>query len=195
MSIELLWLIPVVAFALALLIIALSFQNRKTDASSKGQGRDLAREVDTFNMGFVRQEKSAEERFGEIETTISLVNSALSNQQKIIETFKGKDTNLENELNTLKDKLRELQQEYDIVISENYSMRARIKKFFEEKSVKEENVSSAQSAKSTGDGFVQDAFAIQKEKTEKKINLYDDTKAFEINELGGGSEIHISEIQ
>lgn len=132
MSIELLWIIPIVSAAFVIFIMVVNFQKRDEDSSEDPYFRDLRREVDEFNRGVSVDTKlplvSEENRLSKIESTIQLVSTALSNQQKMIENFQGKDDTLENELNDLKEKLKEIQREYDITISENYSLRARLNK-------------------------------------------------------------------
>jgi len=130
MSIELLWIIPIVSAAMVILILIFNLQKKKYEDSGS---RDLKREVEEYNTGIAAvrggQNISEESRLNKIEGTIQLVSDMLSNQQKTIENFHGKDIILENELVDLKAKLKELQEEYDITISENYSLRARLNKF------------------------------------------------------------------
>lgn len=135
MSIELLWIVPIVAAALFVLIVALNFQ--KSGHNAVNGERDLNREVEEFNnrVGIDKEilQNLTSTRTNGIEKTVQLVSSALSNQQKIIEKFLGKDAALEHELNELKGRLHELQQEYDITLSENYSLKARLKKIIYDK--------------------------------------------------------------
>lgn len=129
MSIELLWIIPIVSAAMVILILIFNLQKKNYADSGL---RNLKREVEEYNTGIAdnkgAQIMSEESRLNKIENTIQLVSTMLSNQQKTIENFHGKDDTLEKELNDLKEKLKELQEEYDITISENYSLRARLNK-------------------------------------------------------------------
>ena len=136
MSIEFLWIIPIVASALIGLIIVLTLnKHQPANHYQKAKERDLTREVADFNQGLNLDSTinsiSADSRLHEIEKTIKQVSTVLSTQQEIIEHFKGKDSHLESELEDLKNKLKDLQKEYDITISENYSLRAHIKKIDE----------------------------------------------------------------
>lgn len=201
MSIELLWLIPVVALALFLPVLILSIQ-RSTNQTVNSQTRDLAREVEQFNNGLGQQpltRTSNQNRGGEIEKTINLVTAALSSQQEIIAAYKGKDTSYEYELNELKEKLLHLQQEYDIVISENYSLRARIKKLRDESPERDPDDQQPSS--------VAGVYTVQKggEETDKPLMtrpvrianmaLYDDTRMFKASDLDDTSEIRFSDLR
>ena len=123
----------------------------------------------------------------EIENTIRLVSTALSNQQKIIENFQGKDVALENEHNSLKQKLQELQKEYDITISENYSLRARLNKAGKEvtEPLPEE------------EEFSEDTDAIERSKVLNK-KIFDDSHKIDrtkSSELDDTSEINLADIK
>ncbi len=132
MSIELLWIIPIVAIALLILMLVLTNQQSNVKKLEQEEREKLKREVDAYNRGGGVASNpvmpTAETRLKEIEGTIQLVSTALSSQQKIIENFQGKDSKVAGELNDLRDKLGELQKEYDIILSENYSLRARLNK-------------------------------------------------------------------
>ena len=137
MSIELLWIIPIVSAAMVILILLFNLQKK---GRANSGFRDLKREVEEYNTGIADNKRSQliseESRLNKIENTIQLVSTMLSNQQKTIENFHGKDVTLEKEFNDLKEKLKELQEEYDITISENYSLRARLNKVEKEYSQK-----------------------------------------------------------
>ncbi len=188
MSIELLWIIPIVAAALLVLVISLSLQQK---SESKAQDiRDMQKEVEEYNQGIsvVKESSvttdSSETRLREIENTIQLVSTALSNQQKIIENFQGKDITLENELTDLKNKLQELQKEYDITISENYSLRARLN-----------NIDKGELEGRTEEEFSEDTDAIERSKVLNKKVFEDSHKIDRTkpSELDDTSEINVSE--
>lgn len=132
LPIELLWIIPVVVIALLILMLIIKLQKRTVGEASPDTVQDLNREVKEYNSGLSLPKEitaeTAEVRLNEIENTIQLVSKALSSQQRIIENFQGKDDKVEMELNELKRRLKELQYEYDITISENYTLRARLKR-------------------------------------------------------------------
>lgn len=118
MPIEVLFIIPVVAISLFVLIIILSVQKKKAAASVD----KIAQTVERYNSG----SPQGEESLG-MDKTIDLVSKALSNQQKIIEGFQGKDSTVESELKEMKNRLLEMQNEYDIMMSENYTLKAKLR--------------------------------------------------------------------
>ena len=122
--IELLWIIPVVAFAFFIFLIQLAAQRRE-------ERHDLSKEVTQFNAGSfqtVPPELAGAARLSQLERAISAVTDSLSVQQRTIEQFHRDNTTYNGEINELKNRLRELYKEYDIVLSENYSLRAKVKK-------------------------------------------------------------------
>lgn len=187
MSIELLWIIPIVAAALLVLVLVLSLQ-KSENVIVDFDDRDLDREVFEFNTGQVGNPeagtKKSETRLRKIEGTIQLVSEVLSNQQKIIEDHSGKDTNLGLELADIRNKLQELQEEYDITISENYSLRAKLRKIeFNHESLKDTT-------------FMPE---IKKHNRGNVLNgdILDDTRSFDSSkpsDLDDTSEINLSEI-
>ncbi len=130
MSIELLYIIPVVALSF-LVVINIVLRQRNSERRNRSDAH-LHREVEEFNVGKVSGSGDAagapESRLGEIEKTINLVTHALSSQQQVIEGFRGSNIGYSSEMETLKSRLGELQKEYDIILSENYSLRAKIRK-------------------------------------------------------------------
>ncbi|MBN1980316.1 MAG: hypothetical protein JW795_02210 [Chitinivibrionales bacterium] len=140
MSIELLWILPIVAVAFVGLLLVLNQQKDSQRAANAALAalpiRDLSKEVAEFNQGLnidkVLGYNGTENRLLEIENTIKQVSSVLSNQQQIIENYKGKDSKLTEEMDDLRHKLKELQHEYDITISENYTLRARLRRIEEQ---------------------------------------------------------------
>jgi hypothetical protein len=208
-SIELLWLIPVVALALILPIIVRSFQKQREEEGEAGltQTRELTDEVEKFNQGVHLTTKPAGQRAGEIENIISLVSAALSNQQKIIETFKGKDDTVSGELNNLKSKLHELQQEYDIVTSENYSLRARIGKMLQDRGggpgaammgpdeSKAAVAPFSASATSGQDAGLTKPASQESERYQDFAHQYGDTRTFRRTDLDDTSEISLGDFR
>lgn len=197
MSIELLWIIPIVSAAFVILIMVVNIQKRKEDTTGYAYIRDLKREVDEFNRGIPVDTKlpliSEENRLGKIESTIQLVSTALSNQQKMIENFQGKDDILEDGLNDLKEKLKELQKEYDITISENYSLRARLNKVEKERG----KVKNSRSRTSSGSDIPEDTDTIEVSKV-LNMKIYEEDRKLDPtkpSELDDTSEINLSELQ
>ena len=73
----------------------------------------------------ITAQRSTEERLDDFERTVASINKALFNQQKVIEKFQEENSTYNSEIDNLKKKLREMHKEYDIVVSENYSLRAK----------------------------------------------------------------------
>ena len=126
--IEFLWIVPVVAFAFFLFMVQL-FAQRREDR------QDLSKEVARFNTGFEvatpAVPEQGSERLSQLERAIASVTESLSAQQRAIEQFHRDNTNYTGEISDLKNKLRELYKEYDIILSENYSLRAKVKKLLD----------------------------------------------------------------
>jgi len=123
-----LWTIPIVSFVIFVGIV-FYFAQKKTLQS------DLKSEVLKFNNGTISltPHLSSEVKLQELEKAISAVTDSINNQQNVIDDFKREKIDCSSEINDLKDKLRELYKEYDIVVSENYSLRAKLKKLKEDK--------------------------------------------------------------
>jgi hypothetical protein len=127
MHIELLWLIPVFSFAGFLFSIALYVQ-RKSDLQYRE--RDLSKEVALFNAGQSVHAKKAvtsnhDDRLHELEKAINTLSTSLSTERtRQKEASEPVGT---GEIDELKEKLRTVFREYDIVLSENYSLRAKVK--------------------------------------------------------------------
>jgi hypothetical protein len=128
MSIGLLWLLPIFAFAVFIFFIAYFAQKNTREHQDP-----LAREVHQFNSGRLPQQHPlsatdiAQKRLEEIEGKISTLTGSLSDQKVILEKFQREAVAHTSEISDLKKKLSELHREYDLVLSENYSLRARIK--------------------------------------------------------------------
>mgnify|MGYP000703100723 CR=1 FL=1 len=189
MFIELLWLIPVMAAALFLPIIIFAGPRRTSEKNIDRHTKNLAREVERFNEGDISAPSpAAERRLSEIELTINRVSDVLSSQQKIIREAMGKDAGRDTELLDIKEKLRELQREYDIVISENYSLRARLKKLMDKRAA-----ASAAAAPSAADE-IRGPGDIDKGQYRSNMQLYDDTRMLRQSDLNDTSEIELSQL-
>jgi len=123
--IEFLWIIPVFAFGFFLFMIQMM-------AQKKEDRHDLSKEVARFNTGVPERAKQdlqqGADRLAQLEQAISVVTDSLSVQQRTIEQFHRDSSGQSGEINELKSRLRDLYKEYDIILSENYSLRARVKK-------------------------------------------------------------------
>ena len=197
MSIELLWIIPIVSAAFVIFVLVVNIQKSNEDTTGNVYIRDLKREVDEFNRGIPVDTKqpmiSEENRLSKIESTIQLVSTALSNQQKMIENFQGKDDRLEDGLNDLKEKLKELQNEYDITISENYSLRARLNKVEKERG----KIRNGRPGKSSKSNISEDTDTIEVSKV-LNMKIYEEDRKLDPSkpsELDDTSEINLSELQ
>jgi len=96
--------------------------------SNSNRTKKLAVEVRQFNEGkLITAQRSTDERLDDFEKTVASINKALFNQQKVIENFQQENSAYNGEIDNLKKKLREMHKEYDIVVSENYSLRAKFK--------------------------------------------------------------------
>lgn len=181
-QIELLWIIPIVAFASFIFIVAFVSQ-KKTD------GQDLSKEVARFNNGLTQNDTKPsvpDQRLGELEKAISSVNESIASQQAVMERFQKENSAYSNEINELKSKLRDLYKEYDIVVSENYSLRARVKKLMEGR---EGDASETEPAPVS---------ASQPKKVEPakpNMKLYEDTRLVNLTSLDDTSEIDLSELK
>jgi hypothetical protein len=128
MHIELLWLIPILAFAVFVFFIALYLQRRR--GGSEGHAA-LHREVDLFNEGQGQNKlvtaKSADERLREMEKMINFVAEAVAGEHRKVQGIRREDPVPANEAGELREKLRSVFKEYDIILSENYTLRAKVK--------------------------------------------------------------------
>ncbi|NLG18326.1 MAG: hypothetical protein GX556_13420 [Fibrobacter sp.] len=180
MQIELLWIIPIVAFAFFIFIVI--FVSQKKDETP---GRNLSKDVARFNNGLTQYDKP-DQRIGELEKAISTVTESIASQQSVMEKFQKENAAYSSEVNELKAKLRELYKEYDIVVSENYSLRAKVKKLMEGR----ENdvvLSGSDPAPSQ----------LPKPAPHGKTNLklYEDTRLLNLTALDDTSEIDLSEVR
>lgn len=125
--IEFLWIIPVFAFGFFLFMIQMMAQKKEDQ-------HDLSKEVARFNTGTPHPQRTkqnpqqGDDRLLQLEQAISVVTDSLSVQQRTLEQFHRDSSGQSGEINELKSRLRDLYKEYDIILSENYSLRARVKK-------------------------------------------------------------------
>ncbi len=187
--IEFLWIIPIVAFAFFIFIVQLLSQKKEVK-------HDLSHEVVQFNLGahFNTQSNSEEraaDRLTQLEKAIASVTESISAQQRLIEQFHRDNTGYTEEINELKNKLRELYKEYDIILSENYSLRAKLKKLQEKRQETDEKTERPEHPPSTSSlskPFVSQIPA------KVDMKLYDDTRTFNAALLEDTSEIDISDL-
>jgi len=128
MHIELLWMVPILALALFLIFMTLYFQQRMGNPTRTA---DLHREVDLFNAGQGQQKlvtaKSADERLHEMEKMINFVAEAVAGERRSFHDLRRENSAPANEAVELREKLRSVFKEYDIILSENYTLRAKVK--------------------------------------------------------------------
>jgi hypothetical protein len=128
MHIELLWIVPILAFALFVLYLTLYFQR---SAGQRGKRADLNREVELFNAGHGQQKlvtaKSADERLQEMEKMINFVAGAVTGEPRPFDGVRRESSAPADEAGALREKLRSVFKEYDIILSENYTLRAKVK--------------------------------------------------------------------
>jgi regulator of replication initiation timing len=187
MPIELLYIIPIVALAMFIGFLVFSFQK-------KNQGQNPETLLDGRMMGDTKSipsQKLTEERLSEFESTINAINLALNDQQKVIEQFQTENNSCSDEMEKLRSKLRDLHKEYDIVISENYSLRAKVKSL--QKKVESAPVVPVENRNPVppASPFIPQA----KEHSEMNMNLYEDTRLFKSSTLDDTREYDISEVK
>ena len=175
MHIELLWLVPVISFAAFLFIVAYYAQK---SAERKSGSSELHNEVARFNAGqdvgkLVRAERS-DDRLQELEKAINMVAEVLARQQRSLQDMqKNKEEKPhENEINELKKKLRSVFKEYDIVLSENYALRAKLKQVTRQPQEKPARDAPAASAASAVDSFMTSSVSAPA----TTLPLYEDTR-------------------
>lgn len=128
MYIELLWIIPLIAFTFLIFLIV-SFSQKK-------EPNDLSQEVVRFNNGYhgnPGKQRESKNRLKELKSTISEVTESISQQQQAINNFQIGKTESDLQIQDLKEKLRELYREYDIVLSENYTLKAKVNNLTKQK--------------------------------------------------------------
>jgi septal ring factor EnvC (AmiA/AmiB activator) len=178
MPIELLYIIPVLALAVLVYLLVLNAQKRAEAGGANPPSFAAAPKAgDTRSQQTVR---STEDRLNEYEQTIAQINKTLASQQNIIDKSQEENSSYNSEIEKLNAKLRELHKEYDIVISENYSLRAKVK-----------SLQKKTDAEGAGREMVDPASGqLQPHRTggaredvEMNMNLYEDTRLFKASSL------------
>jgi septal ring factor EnvC (AmiA/AmiB activator) len=174
--IELLWIIPILSFVFFVSLVIYFAQKKSLQT-------DLKKEVINFNSGITHRTsklENPEHRLEELEKAITIVTHSITNQQKIIDRFKRENTDYNVEINDLKDKLRELYKEYDIILSENYSLRAKMKKMMEQKNPDGQNASELPIPSILSD---EHELEINPKSSKVNLKLYEDTRLLNIANL------------
>jgi uncharacterized coiled-coil protein SlyX len=192
MSIELLYIIPIIA--LVVFAFSISYIAQKRSMTSE-QGKRLDAEVRQFNDGaFISQAQTTESRLDEFEQTIASINKALANQQKVIEKFQEENSQYNDEIDALKKKLRELHKENDIVVSENYSLRAKYNNLVKNVSPEPQPNSGSRSIEPESDSTASLRSAQPGIGWERGISVFDETKTYSTNILEDTSIIDLSDM-
>jgi len=125
MSIELLWIFPIIGFGVFVSLTVYLIHNKYSDS-----GQELKRRVKQFNSGanYVPQstERAAaqlESRLAELENTIASLTTSISANKKSAETQPPAANAAEQ--NELRKMLDNLYREYGVIMSENNALRNR----------------------------------------------------------------------
>jgi hypothetical protein len=178
MHIEFLWVIPIISIAVFFFIVAYQIQK---SAERRSKTSILSKEVALFNAGqeapnLVNAGRT-DDRLLDLEKAINLVAEAMSRQQKPVTGSDPSATDASanpaavNEVNELKEKLRTVFREYDIILSENYTLRAKVKQL--SKQVKEPE---PETASDPVEPRVDSILTGASEKPKSSMSLYDDTR-------------------
>ncbi len=174
MGIELLWLLPVVALGVFIFLVVYLLQKRPLDSN----GSDLSRQVKQFNSGAhhfsstpEKPVKELEKRLSELENSITYITQSISHQQKSIDRFVDNGHARSEDAAELKRNLAELHREYDVILSENYSLRSRLRKLLSEE--------NDQKKESQG---------------KKSLRLFEDTRFLNPSNFDDTAEIDISKM-
>jgi regulator of replication initiation timing len=184
MPIELLYIIPIVALALFVLFF---LQGMMKENGAQSQAPPSKKPLG--DTKFLEAQKSTEERLSEFESTITSINKALNDQQAVIGKYQTENSTYNEETEKLRSKMRDLHKEYDIVISENYSLRAKVK------SLQKKAASAEQEAYRPADAPADAPLPAAREHSEMNMNLYEDTRLFKSSTLDDTREIDLSELQ
>jgi hypothetical protein len=190
MSIELLYIVPIIALVAFTFIISFFAQKRSAEQE---RDKKLVKEVQQFNEGkLITTQRSTDERLDDFERTVTSINKALFNQQKVIEKFQQENSTYNGEIDNLKKKLREMHKEYDIVVSENYSLRAKFNTLAKKT---EPEAQLGQNARhSEPEAFISLHTSQPKPGYEMNMSVFDDTKILsQMSNLDDTKEIDISE--
>jgi chromosome segregation ATPase len=177
--IEMLWVIPIVSFVIFIGIV-FYFAQKKTLNS------ELKSEVLKFNSGKISRmpHTPSDVKLQELEKAISAVTDSINNQQNVIDDFKREKIDCTVEINDLKEKLRELYKEYDIVVSENYSLRAKLKKLNENKNEQGIELPEQEPKIMTNDvSKVTDVNDVEVTQGKVNLKLYEDTRLLNVATL------------
>jgi septal ring factor EnvC (AmiA/AmiB activator) len=179
MPIELLYIIPILALAVLVYLLVLNAQKRAAAGGANAPSSVVAapKAGDTRSQQAVR---STEDRLNEYEQTIAQINKTLAAQQNIIDKSQEENSSYNTEIEKLNAKLRELHKEYDIVISENYSLRAKVKSL--QKKTEAEGV-GREMVDPASDQLQPHRTDGAREDVEMNMNLYDDTRLFKASSL------------
>ncbi|HUI93638.1 MAG TPA: hypothetical protein VLX68_15430 [Chitinivibrionales bacterium] len=189
MPIELLYIIPILAIVALGFLVIMNAQKRSMGAQQPGVPAAAPWGKLPGDTKFLAAQKSTEERLNEYEQTIAQINKSLSNQHLVIEKIQEENVTNNDQIEKLQTKLRELHKEYDIVISENYSLRAKVKSL-------QKKLETAPALPGMADAAAEAVPSSQaasgKEHVEMNMNLYEDTRLFNSDD---GSEIEISDLK
>jgi hypothetical protein len=144
MTIELLYLLPIVALSVFIPVMVIAAQHTYKSDTPAPEGKErtrnkseLTRQVVDFNTGAGASETTpgyiTDAHLTEIEKTIQLVTRELARQQKIIEESQGINEEYSRQMQGVMRRLNRLKHEYDSVLSENYSLRIKINKLMRQK--------------------------------------------------------------
>lgn len=190
MAIELLWIVPVVAIGLGFLLIALFLQKKDEQTSSVPEAGGGTRERPVRG----ERETSDNRRISDIERQIERLRQELSNQEEKVERFEQENTVYCAEINDLRSKLQGIHKEYDIVVSENFSLRARVKKL--KKQLDEHPAAVASGAGVRTESAGREIFSGGDEESNLvAMRLFGDTRRMEIVDLEDTGEIDITRLR
>jgi GTPase involved in cell partitioning and DNA repair len=184
MQIELLWIIPIVSFAFFVFLLIYFAQKNNPEQPY----RDLAKEVNRFNNGIVDKKvviEKPDSRLNELEKSIFTLTDSITNQQRVIDGFQQSNVANQTEMKDLRQKLRDIYKEYDIVVSENYSLKATVKKLKDQKS---EGTAHADNSPLT---YENDP---EPNSNRSNLRLYEDTRLLNANSLEDTSEIDLAQV-
>jgi septal ring factor EnvC (AmiA/AmiB activator) len=194
MPIELLYIIPILALAVLVFLVVMNAQKRSMEISQQQMSAMNAAPTGRIpgDTKFLAAQKSTEERLNEYEQTIAQINKSLSNQHMVIEKFQEENVSYNDQIEKLQAKLRELHKEYDIVISENYSLRAKVKSL--QKKI-EVGTAGPGMVDAAADALSSQSAMSGREHVEMNMNLYEDTRLFKSSSLDDSGEFEISDLK
>jgi regulator of replication initiation timing len=195
MHIELLWVIPIISFAVFLFIVA--YQSQKS-AERRFRTSILSKEVALYNAGHEPPHLAAiernDERLRELEKTMNLLIDVVGHPRKPVPESDTSNTPesdsaaaSSNEVNELKEKLRTVFKEYDILLSENYTLRAKVKQLSKQK---KDAVTRDESSESNQPASTGGAPADVPEQSKSSLHLYDDTRLINLSKLEAENPSH-----